>query len=145
VGWNSRLDALQAAYLNLSLDFIDRRLASRRASARAYRERLPAVGLLPLEAPAGYLENGYCNVCLLDDPDRRARLQQILGERGIGFGNIYPGAMSAQPGAKPHLKGHFGGNRSERLCRSVLNLPLFPYMTQDELDHVVSAVAAWSH
>ena len=48
--------------------------------------------------------------------------------------------MSAQAGAASYLKGHYGGTNAERLCESVLNLPLFPYMTEEELDHVVAVV-----
>jgi UDP-2-acetamido-2-deoxy-ribo-hexuluronate aminotransferase len=110
VGWNSRLDALQAAFLNISLDYIEARIASRRKSVAIYRELLPA------------------------------ELEKLLKERSIGFANIYPGVMSAQVGAAPYLKGHYGGDNAERLCESVLNLPLFPYMTEEEIGHVVSVV-----
>lgn len=140
VGWNSRLDALQAAFLNLALDHLDARVASRRQSADRYRELLPAAGLSPLDVPAGYVENGYCNVCLMADADAKQGLETLLRDRGIGFGNIYPGAMSAQPGAGAYLGGHFGGDGAVRLSRQVLNLPLFPYMTSDEIDYVVQAV-----
>lgn len=140
VGWNSRLDALQAAFLNISLDYIEARVASRRKSAALYRELLPAAGVTPMHAFEGYVENGYCNVCLITDLDKKARLERLLKERSIGFANIYPGVMSAQAGAASYLKGHYGGKNAERLCESVLNLPLFPYMTEEELDHVVSVV-----
>ncbi len=144
VGWNSRMDALQAAFLNLSLDHIDARLASRRSSAQAYRELLPAAGLDPMPAPPGYQDNGYCNVCLLSDADAKTRLQSWLQTNGVGFANIYPGTMSEQDGAHPYLRGHFGGDQARQLCQSALSLPLFPYMTQDELAHVISVVRAWS-
>lgn len=140
VGWNSRLDSLQAAFLDLSLDYVDARIESRRASARFYRDKLGAFGLSPMEAPAGYEENGYCNVILVPDAERKARLEQVLKARSIGFGNIYPGAMSAQPGAEGYLQRHYGGNAAVQLCAQVINLPLFAYMTQVELDEVLDAV-----
>ncbi len=140
VGWNSRLDALQAAFLNISLDYIETRVESRRKSAAIYRELLPAAGITPMDTPEGYVENGYCNVCLIPNLDKKAHLEKLLKERSIGFANIYPGVMSAQAGAAPYIKGHYGGKNAERLCESVLNLPLFPYMTEDELAHVVSVV-----
>ncbi len=140
VGWNSRLDALQAAFLNISLDYIEARIASRRKSVAIYRELLPAAGLSPMQAPKDYLENGYCNVCLVSDLNKKAQLEKLLKERSIGFANIYPGVMSAQVGAAPYLKGHYGADNAERLCESVLNLPLFPYMTEEEIGHVASVV-----
>jgi dTDP-4-amino-4,6-dideoxygalactose transaminase len=140
VGWNSRLDALQAAFLNLSLDYIDARIRSRRQSADMYRRRLPGAGLTPMNPPEGYLENGYCNVCLIPDTAQKFRLEGLLKARSIGFGNIYPGAMSVQVGAANYLKKHYGGTNAEKLSRSVLNLPLFAYMRPEELDYVITAV-----
>jgi UDP-2-acetamido-2-deoxy-ribo-hexuluronate aminotransferase len=140
VGWNSRLDSLQAAFLNLSLDHIDARIASRRESVAYYRKHLPARHIQLMTAPAGYDENGYCNVCLVPDAEIKARLEARLKAEGIGFGNIYPSVMSSQPGAAGYLKGHYGGQVGEQLCASVLNLPLFPYMTETELQRVVEVV-----
>lgn len=140
VGWNSRLDSFQAAYLNISLDHLDARIASRRASAQLYREFLPTAGLAPLEAPEDFVENGYCNVCLIPDAEKKARIETGLKERSIGFANIYPSVMSAQAGAAPYLHAHYGGRAAEQFCAQVLNLPLFPYMTQAEIDRVIAAV-----
>ncbi len=140
VGWNSRLDALQAAYLDISLDYLDARIASRRASARYYRKHLSALGLNAMAVPAEYEENGYCNVALVADATRKKQIEKTLKDNGIGFANIYPGPMSRQPGAAPYLKAHFGGAAAAELCAQVLNLPLFPYMTQAELDLVLAAL-----
>jgi UDP-2-acetamido-2-deoxy-ribo-hexuluronate aminotransferase len=140
LGWNSRLDSLQAAFLNLSLDHIDARIASRRQSAAFYQAQLPALGIELMLPPADYEENGYCNVCLVRDPKLKSTLEAGLKAEGIGFRNIYPGVMSRQPGADGVSKGHFGGNEGEILCASVLNLPLFPYMKPDELQRVLDVV-----
>jgi UDP-2-acetamido-2-deoxy-ribo-hexuluronate aminotransferase len=142
VGWNSRLDSLQAAFLNLSLDHIDARIASRREAVAYYQRALPATGIQLMSAPAGYEENGYCNVCLVPESEVKAGLEIRLKAEGIGFGNIYPSVMSSQPGAAAHLKGHFGGQVGEQLCAAVLNLPLFPYMNETELQRVVDVVGA---
>lgn len=141
VGWNSRMDSLQAAFLNLSLPHLESRLASRRASAAFYRETLSSSVVNILNAPLDYLENGYCNVCLFDQPDQKAKVEAALKAADIGFGSIYPSVLSAQPGAARYLRAHIGGEDGQRLCASVLNLPLFPYMTPAELEHVVSVVS----
>lgn len=141
VGWNSRLDSLQAAFLNLSLDHLDARLASRRHAVSFYQRTLPELGIKLMDAPADYEENGYCNVCIIEEPGRRSSVEEILKKEGIGFGNIYPGVMSKQKGAEKYLKAHIGGDEGERLCASVLNLPLFPYMTENELQRVVDVMA----
>lgn len=141
VGWNSRMDALQAAYLSISMSHIEARLASRRASAKFYYETLPALGVKVMKPPSDYSENGYCNVCLFEDVEQKSHLEARLRAAGIGFGNIYPGVMSSQPGAKPFLAGHYGGAEGQSLCRSVLNLPLFPYMTDVERNRVLQVVS----
>lgn len=140
LGWNSRLDSLQAAFLNLSLDHIDARIASRRQSAAFYQAHLPALGIELMIPPPDYEENGYCNVCLIQDQNLKSALEASLKAKGVGFGNIYPGVMSRQPGAEGVSKGHFGGDEGETLCASVLNLPLFPYMKRNELEQVLDVV-----
>ena len=140
LGWNSRLDSLQAAFLNLSIGHLQQRIASRRSSAAFYQAHLPALGIETIQPPDDYDENGYCNVCLVRDASLKAELETRLKAEGIGFGNIYPGVMSRQPGAEGVSKGHFGGNEGEVLCASVLNLPLFPYMQPEELERVLEVV-----
>lgn len=140
VGWNSRLDSLQAAFLNLSLDYLPQRLASRREAVSFYNKALPSLGLKQIKATNAYLENGYCNVCLVEDADLKIKLESSLKTNGIGFGNIYPGAMSDQPGAAGLIHAHVGGDNAQRICRSVLNLPLFPYMKSEELNEVINTV-----
>ncbi len=142
VGWNSRLDSLQAAFLNLSMDHIEGRIASRLEAVRFYQTHLPSTGIQLMNAPSRYSENGYCNVCLVPDLEHKARLEAKLKQEGIGFGNIYPSVMSSQPAAERYFAGHFGGQAAEQLCASVLNLPLFPYMTEAELQQVVDVVGA---
>ena len=140
LGWNSRLDSLQAAFLNLSIGHLEQRIASRRASAAFYQAHLPALGIETMRPPKDYDENGYCNVCLVRDASLKAELETRLKAEGIGFGNIYPGVMSRQPGAEGVSRGHFGGREGEVLCASVLNLPLFPYMKPEELERVLEVV-----
>lgn len=140
LGWNSRLDSLQAAFLNLSIGHLEQRIASRRASAAFYQAHLPALGIETMRPPDDYDENGYCNVCLVRDASLKAELETRLKAEGIGFGNIYPGVMSRQPGAEGVSRGHFGGREGEVLCASVLNLPLFPYMKPEELERVLEVV-----
>lgn len=140
LGWNSRLDSLQAAFLNLSLNYIDARIDSRRQSAAFYQAHLPKLGIELMVPPSDYEENGYCNVCLIRDQTLKSALEAKFKAESIGFGNIYPEVMSRQLGADGVSKGHFGGDEGETLCASVLNLPLFPYMKQDELVRVLDVV-----
>lgn len=139
VGWNSRLAGFDAAYLDLCLDYIHERLASRLRAAARYRRELPALGVRVADLPDGWQENGYLNVTL-HEPARRPAVLEGLKARGIGTGTVYPGAMSKQPGAAGHLEAAVGGEVADRLCRGVVNLPLFAGITDDEVERVIAAV-----
>ncbi len=141
VGWNSRLGGLDAAYLGLSLEYLPERLRTRRDAAARYRRRLEALGVCVGGPPDGIVENGYLNVTV-HEPERRAAIEAVLRDRGIGFGNVYTSSMSKTPAAAAHLDGAVGGEQAERLFRGVLNLPLFAYITDDEVDEVLAAMEA---
>lgn len=140
VGWNSRLDSIQAAFLNLSLKHIQSRINSRRASANFYQHKLPELGIKVMLPPSDFEENGYCNVCTIDNTMLKARIESVLKSKNIGFANIYPSVMSEQEGALRYLKNHIGGNTGKSLSRIVLNLPLFAYMKGNELDEIINAI-----
>lgn len=139
VGWNSRMGGFEAAYLLLSLDYIDERLRSRCWAAEEYRRRLEPLGVRCVGPPAGHTENGYLNVTL-HDPEHRPVIAEALRQQGIGCGIVYPGTVSSQPGAAATLAGRVGGEEAEELSRRVLNLPLFAHITEEEIETVVTAV-----
>ncbi len=139
VGWNSRLDSLQAAYLNVSLKHFPQRLESRQKFAKQYQVELKKLGVNVIVPPSDYIENGYCNVNLFPN-NKRTQLETKLKENGIGFANIYPRSMSDQAGAKEYLRGKFGKENAREISESVLNLPLFPYMAQSEVEEVLGVI-----
>lgn len=142
VGWNSRMDSLQAAYVNLSLEVFSARLKSRQDWTKRYQIDLKQIGLNVISPPKDYTENGYCNVNLLPN-ESKLKLEEQLKSKGIGFGNIYPGAMSDQPGAKEYLAGQIGGENAREVCKTVLNLPLFPYMKEEEYKEIIELVKSF--
>jgi len=137
VGWNSRISAFQAAYLRLSVPHVPARIASRVESVTKYR--MHPSQLKCIHPPEGYDENGYL-FCILYNPSERADVEARLKEKGIGFGNVYPGSMSTQKGAKPYIKATVGGENAKRLCEGILNPPLFPYMSDSEIEEVVQSL-----
>ncbi len=140
VGWNSRMGGFDAAFLNLCIEYLEPRLASRRAVAAKYRAAYEKLGVCHVGPPKGYHENGYLSVALFE-PEKRPRVEAVLKEHGIGFGNVYPGAMSLQPGAEGHIAGKVGGAKADTLSRGVLNLPLYAYMRDEEVDEVLRVFA----
>jgi UDP-2-acetamido-2-deoxy-ribo-hexuluronate aminotransferase len=140
VGWNSRMDSLQAAFLNLSYDHLHSRIRSRRFSSNYYRKHIVSSDAPFMIVPEGYEENGYCNVIVVDDQNLKSDLEIALKNAKIGFGNIYPSTLSEQVCISKYSRYHFGGGNASKLSNSVVNLPLFPYMTDAELNEVVLVV-----
>jgi dTDP-4-amino-4,6-dideoxygalactose transaminase len=149
VGWNSRLDTLQAAVLLVKLGFIDDWNAERRALAENYRALFERAGL----AEAGpYPKNGVVLPKTRSGAThvfhqyvirvrRRNELKAFLGDRGVGSEVYYPLALHQQPALQSlgYLTGAFP--ESERAAAEVLALPIFPQLTFQEQEIVVAAIA----
>jgi dTDP-4-amino-4,6-dideoxygalactose transaminase len=135
-GTNSRLDALQAAILSEKLQRLDEWNERRRELADAYREQLGGSVLELPEEAAGRRHVFHLFVVRVPDRDR---FRTTLDGAGVTTLVHYPRAVHEHPGYA-HLRKD-GLERSERLCREVVSLPLYPELTDDE----VAAVAAAAH
>ena len=136
-GANSRLDELQAEVLLRKVEHLDEWNERRRQLAAFYRERLAdADVVLPVEAK-GRKHCWHLFVVLAEDRDAfRARLR----ERGVETLVHYPEPIHEQA-AYAHLP-RVDVPVSERLCRQVVSLPLYPELTDAEAEQVVEAVLA---
>lgn len=143
VGWNSRLDTLQAAFLNLSMKYINQRIESRRQSSKIYKTFLENLDIEHLTPNMDFEENGYANVCIIRNQEMKLNIQSGFKDLNIGYGNIYPRAMSEQRGAKDNLVAYCGAGKSKIFCRSVFNLPLFPYMNEDEINYILNSLKSF--
>jgi dTDP-4-amino-4,6-dideoxygalactose transaminase len=141
VGWNSRVGVFESSFLLLCMDYIEARLDSRRKAAARYRERFAKAGIRTVGPPEGYLENGYLAVTL-HDPEKRPAIAAHLKDKGIGFGTVYPGAMSLQSGANGWIAGKYGGEKADQVARGIINPPLFAYMRDEEVEEAAEAVIA---
>ena len=74
------------------------------------------------------------------DPQQRSYFLQYLTSHNIGFGTVYPGAMSKQPGAKNLMGPTITNGTADLISRSIVNLPCFAYMSQEEIDYVIDSV-----
>ncbi len=139
IGWNSRIGAYESLFLKLSLEHITARIESRKNAVKYYAEALQGLPFKPVLAKSHITENGYCAVGMID-PALRPALIESLKKANVGFGTIYPGAMSLQSGAKGHLVGKIDNGNAHYISQSVLNLPCFAYITKEELEYVVQTV-----
>jgi len=142
VGWNSRVGVYESIFLEESLKHIEARLASRRRVTQVYRSELQGLPLEFLSPQQGVVENGYLSVARINE-SLRPKLIEFLKSKSIGFGTVYPGAMSRQPGAKGWMQHNLDSGNADRIAKSVLNLPCFASMRDDEISYVVDNVKAY--
>lgn len=141
LGTNSRLDGFQAAVLNCRLPNLESDNQRRRRIAQRYTEGLKNLDGLTL--PAAPSETTPVWHQYTARSNRRDDLREHLTERGIGSGIFYPIPLHRQP-AFAELPGVAEPRpESERACREVLSLPMFPELTDPEVDRVIDAVKAF--
>jgi dTDP-4-amino-4,6-dideoxygalactose transaminase len=146
VGYNSRLDALQAAVLSAKLPHLAGWSAKRRENAAYYDaafKALVAKGAIATPYVAPENESIFNQYTLRVAGGRRDALQTFLKERGIGTSIYYPLPLHLQP-CFAYL-GYKEGQcpESERAAKEVLSLPIFPELTRAQLDEVVAGVHAY--
>lgn len=142
IGWNSRLGAYEANFMNEVLKFIDARLDSRRHVIEEYKKKINNPALKVMSPSKDVWENGYLAVATMT-PETRPAFIEYLKANDIGYGTVYPGAMSVQPGAQGYLAEKISKGNAEWISKSVINLPCFAYMKQEEIDHVIKVVNAY--
>jgi dTDP-4-amino-4,6-dideoxygalactose transaminase len=138
VGWNSRLDSLQAAVLGVKLRYLDRWSAMRREHAAAYDEAfLPMDEVVPPPILDGctHIYNQYTIRCR-----RRDELQAFLTRAGVGTAIYYPLSLHEQECFRSLGYAHGAFPESERAAAEVLSLPVYPELTSAEQDYVIAKV-----
>jgi len=146
VGWNSRLDALQAAVLRVKLPHLDEWSAGRAANASRYDAWFEESGLvkagrvsLPTRAPdRGHIYNQYTLRV-----ERRDDLREHLKGAGVGHSVYYPVPLHLQECFRElgYTEGDFP--EAEKACREVVSLPVYPELTREQQERVVSAVVGF--
>lgn len=135
LGWCSRLDEIQAAVLRVKLSHLDAWTEKRRALAHAYSEGLRGTPLqLPTERDGDHVVYHLYTVGC----SARDALVAHLVERGIGAMVHYPMPLHHQP-IYEHLRNE-SLPHSAAAAQRVLSLPLFPELTLEEIEVVVTAV-----
>lgn len=142
LGYNSRLDALQAAGLRIKLRFLNQWNEERIAIAERYRNLFNKKGLNKFITLPHVLDGNkhiYHQFVLRVKKNRNA-LQRYLKENGIGTEVYYPLPLHLQPCFKNlgYKKGDFP--EAERASREVLALPIYPGLTEEEQKYVVEKI-----
>jgi dTDP-4-amino-4,6-dideoxygalactose transaminase len=138
IGFNGRLDEIQAAVLRTKLPHLDEYNARRRAHAARYNQCLAGT---PVVTPVECAGNQHVyHLYVIRAPERDA-LQEWLKERGIASGIHYPvpchlqkalASLGYKPGDLPV---------TERAAGEILSLPMYPELTGDEIEFVADSVS----
>lgn len=142
LGFNERLDTIQAAVLRVKLPHLDAWNDSRRAAATAYAAALPTE-LAPDTRPDDAVDVHHLYPVRVADRDRA---QSGLADAGIGCGIHYSPAVHQHPvfadGGSAQVVARAEFPAATAWARTELSLPMFPGLSSDEVDRVCDALAA---
>jgi dTDP-4-amino-4,6-dideoxygalactose transaminase len=140
VGYNSRLDELQAAILRVKLPYIEQSNGGRRAVAELYDQLLSDVpGVITPTATFG-TRHVYHQYTIRLEGGRRDRVQRLLAEAGVGTMVYYPVPVHRLP----VYYGQFGSiPQAEKAASEVLSLPIWPQMDQQKQRFIVHELSRY--
>ena len=143
IGMNSRLDSIQAAILLVKLKaFKDYELTDVNKVAARYTEKLNGVVKTPI-VPEGYYSSWAQYTLQLESEKQRAGLQAALKALDIPTAIYYPIPMHQQTAFKYLNPDDNRCPVSERIAKTVLSLPIHPYLSEKDQDMICDAVRAY--
>lgn len=140
-GYNSRLDALQAAMLSVKLPHLDDWNKRRREIAKQYDERITNPAIIKPFAKEG---NTHIYYVYAVATEKRDELRKYLEDNGIKSGVYFPVPFHEQRVFEElgYIHGDFPN--AEYVAEHTLVLPMFPELAQEEIDKVIETVNAWT-
>jgi dTDP-4-amino-4,6-dideoxygalactose transaminase len=144
VGHNSRFDEIQAAFQIHRLSGLSGRLERRAAIAHYYTERFSTLaehGVVP--PPPG--KDGRCYYVYSVLAQRRDALRAHLVQQGIGCHVYYPRPLPRQAAFTPFTTACDQWPNAERASAQTLALPVYPHLSDAQVEHIADAVCAFAH
>jgi dTDP-4-amino-4,6-dideoxygalactose transaminase len=142
LGWNGRLDELQAAVLRVKLPHLDAWNEQRRQIAAFYNERLAGTNLVTPEEASG--NRHVYHLYVVRTPEREA-LRNELNAEGIGTGIHYPIPVHLQPAFNGFNYPPGSLPITERVVSEILSLPIYPELTLEQAGQVVDILIKSSY
>ncbi|MBI5044217.1 MAG: DegT/DnrJ/EryC1/StrS family aminotransferase [Nitrospirae bacterium] len=137
IGYNSRLDEIQAGILRVKLKRIDEYNKKRRDNARLYTEKLKGSNIITPSEPDGYYHVFHQ---FSIRTSKRDSIQNSLTDAGIAFAIYYPVPLHLQESYKDlgYKKGDFPV--SEAVASDIISLPMYPELTEAQIDEVCRVI-----
>jgi dTDP-4-amino-4,6-dideoxygalactose transaminase len=142
LGYNSRLDELQAAVLSVKLDFLDQWLAEKQQLVNVYQQLLSPVTQIELPDFSHMTAGEHSHHLYVIKSKRRDELASYLKEQGVTTLIHYPIPVYNQQAYAGQFASAFP--ITDRLAAEVLSLPLFPGMTVRQVEEVAFHILAFS-
>jgi len=136
---NSRLDAVQAAILNVKIRNIEEWTARRRNIAAKYVEELGNLVHVPKERD--FEKSVYHTFIIMTE--HRDELQKFLSEQGIDSKIHYPIAIHQQEAAQQLNTANVSYPQTEKQIAQILSLPVYPELTDEQVRHVCAQVKSF--
>lgn len=140
IGYNSRLDAIQSAVLDIKLKYLDRWIHNRIKNANIYYKSLKDIEQLELPQISNKEKHGFNQYTIRVKEGLRDKLKDFLQSKGIGSAVYYPLPLHLQPcfSALNYKEGNFPN--AELACKEVLSLPIFPELEKEEIDYTIETI-----
>ncbi len=138
IGYNSRLDTLQAAILKIKIKTTENSIALREKHAKHYNERLSKIDQIRIPKIQKDNKGVYYVYNIL--VEQRDDLAKYLSENEIGYSIYYPLPLHLQKcfSYLGYKKGDFPV--AERICNEIIALPMYPELTDSEVDYVCDKI-----
>lgn len=143
VGCNSRLDAIQAAVLNVKLKYLDDYIDKRRVTAEKYKDELSGISeiILPFEAP--YSHHIFHQFTLKVRDNKRDELKDYLKQKGIPTMVYYPIPLYLQKAYQSYVSSEFHLKNTTQLCNEVLSLPMHTELSNIEIEYITDSIISF--
>lgn len=140
-GMNTRLDEMQAAILRVKLAALAAENARRRELAALYDRALESTSLEHLRA-GDHVQHVYHLYVVRES--RRDALKSALQSQGVGTAIHYPVPVHLQPAYCDRIRLGAGGlPHTERAAHTVLSLPMYPQLTDEQVSYVCEQISRW--
>lgn len=139
VGWNARMDGIQAAVLQIKLRHLDAKNDQRIANAKRYQTLLADVGGVSLPVCLPQVRHVYHIFAVM--VENRDEVMKFLTDRGVGCGIHYPVPVHLQEAYRSLGHGPGSFPVAERCSSRLLSLPMFPELTNRQIDYVAEVLS----
>ncbi|HRR96221.1 MAG TPA: DegT/DnrJ/EryC1/StrS family aminotransferase, partial [Candidatus Ratteibacteria bacterium] len=140
IGYNARLDTIQAAILLAKLKYVEEFNKKRREIANIYNENFKDIEEIETPAMLEEAYNVYHQYTIKVKHSKRDEVKKYLEQQGISSMIYYPISLHKMKVFEGRCETYGSLENSERLCKEVLSLPIEPLFGRSEIEYVIKKV-----